>query len=469
MALWIEFLRCVRQLRTACARQRTFLWLMVVLVAWAVRPDLMGVTSFVRASFLSGATYPLLLHFFHSNALNPDKLLELWVKLALTLFNPVCEGDRLVYVADGLKVAKEGRKMPAVKCLHQESENNSKAEFVMGHSFQVIALLVTCYTGQVFAVPLLSRICEGIKWRAERKPKTLLDKLAAMFLDVASIANRPAVLVADAYYASRTVILPLLQQGNHLITRARKNAVAYRPPKPPKTKRRGAPRKYGDKVKLKNLFKGHQAFQKAHSPVYDEDGVEIEYRSVDLLWRPVGQLVRFVLVRHPTRGRLMLLSTDLEMDPITIIKLYGYRFKIEVSFKQAIHTLGIYAYHFWMMSMDKVRWGSGNQDVSFRTADYRNAVIRKLAAYHRYVQIGCILQGLLQHLAINFQRAVWKSFRSWFRTMKTACVPSEMVVSHALRSRFPEFLLDKSSEPDIKKFIINNADPERLPGFYLAA
>ena len=339
----------------------------------------------------------------------------------------------------------------------------------MGHSFQVLALLVTCSTGQVFAVPLLSRICEGIKWRAERKPKTLLDKLAAMFLDVTAIADRPAVLVADAYYASRTVIVPLLQQGKHLVTRARKNAVAYRPPGKPKTKRRGPRRKYGEKVTLKNLFKGHRAFETAPSPVYGESGVMIEYRSVDLLWRPVGQLVRFVLVRHPTRGRLMLLSTDLEMDPLTIIKIYGYRFKIEVSFKQAVHTLGTYAYHFWMMSMSRIRWGSGNQDVSFRTAQYRAAVSRKLDAYHRYVQIGCIIQGLLQHLAINFRQVVWKSFRSWLRTMRTHCVPSEMVVACALKSRFPEFLLDKSSDADIKQFIIDNADPERLPGLDMAA
>jgi hypothetical protein len=40
-----------------------------------------------------------------------------------------------------------------------------------------------------------------------------------------------------------------------------------------------------------------------------ESGVTIQYRSVDLLWRPVGHLVRFVLVKHPSRGKLVLLST----------------------------------------------------------------------------------------------------------------------------------------------------------------
>ena len=59
-------------------------------------------------------------------------------------------------------------------------------------------------------------------------------------------------------------------------------------------------------------------------------------------------MARFVWVIHPHRGRLILLSTDLSSSPLDIIRLYGWRFKIELGFKQAIHTVGAYAYHFWM-------------------------------------------------------------------------------------------------------------------------
>lgn len=54
------------------------------------------------------------------------------------------------------------------------------------------------------------------------------------------------------------------------------------------------------------------------SPVYGEANVTIAYRCVDLLWHPVGRLVRFVLVRHPVHGTLMLLSTDVTMDPLSL-------------------------------------------------------------------------------------------------------------------------------------------------------
>jgi hypothetical protein len=469
MTLWIEWFRCIHLLRNACARHATFMWMALVLTSMAIRTDLLGVTSFVRAAFLVPLCYPLMLNFFHSHALVLSSLLALWVKLAMTLFRPVTVGGYVVFAADGLKVPKEGRKMPAVKSLHQESANNSKAEYIMGHSFQAISLLVDSPVGHVFAVPLLSRICEGLIWNRSRKRRSLLDKLVELFQEVVQTAQVPTLLVADAYYASRKVIDPLLSGGHHLVTKVRITSVAYWPAAPQTRRTRGRPRKYGPKVRLRNLFKGWQSFSEAKSPVYGEHDVTIQYRSVDLLWRPVGRVVRFVLVKHPTRGKIILLCTKLNLDPITVVKIYGLRFKIEVSFKQAIHTIGAYAYHFWMKSMRPIKRTSGNQDISRQSDTYKRAVARKMAAYHRYVQLACIAQGLLQHLAINFRGTVWDTFRSWLRTMKTDMVPSEMVVAYALRSSFPEFLLDRHTEPELKKFILDRAAYDRIPGFNMVA
>jgi hypothetical protein len=38
------------------------------------------------------------------------------------------------------------------------------------------------------------------------------------------------------------------------------------------------------------------------------------------------------------------MSTDLTLSPLDIIRICGLRLKIEVSFKQALHVLGAYAY-----------------------------------------------------------------------------------------------------------------------------
>jgi hypothetical protein len=432
------------------------------------RPDLAGVTSFVRAGWLKEGCYRRLLNLFHTPALQLGSLTRCWIRLVLALFSPLEVGVYRVCVCDGLKIPKEGKKMPAVKSLHNSSSNNSKATFIMGHSFQVISLLVQGAVGTVCAVPLLSRISEGlVLCNANRK--TLLDKFVDLFRLVVPVMDGPLLLVADAYYAAGKIIRPLMRDGHQLLTRARINAVAYFPAPVPKVRRPGRPKLYGEKIQVRSLFSHQEKFTEAASPIYGEKGVTLIYRCSELLWKPAGVLVKFVLVIHPTRGRIVLMCTAMDMDPLTIIRLYGLRFKIELSFKQAIHTLGVYAYHFWMMAMDPIKRRSGNQHLHHRSLDYREAVLRKMAAYHRYVQLGCIAQGILQHLALNHGATVWRGFRSWLRTMKPHLPPSELVVAMALRTSLPEYLYSTSDTYKLRKMIAENADPNRMPEWRMAA
>ena len=69
----------------------------------------------------------------------------------------------------------------------------------------------------------------------------------------------------------------------------------------------------------------------------------IQYKVRDLLWRPAGRLVRFVAVIHPTRGSCLLMCTDTSLAAIEIIRLYGLRFKIEHTFKQAVRLIGSFS------------------------------------------------------------------------------------------------------------------------------
>jgi hypothetical protein len=153
MTLWIVWMEAVRALRPACSRTRTFLWMLLALMSFCCRADLAGVTSYVRVLGFDHRAYYRFLHLFHSKGLDLDKLTVLWVRLCPKLFKPFRVGSRLVCIADGIKAPKEGKKMPAVKRLHQQSASNSKPEYIMGHSFQAISLLVQGGDGDVAAVP----------------------------------------------------------------------------------------------------------------------------------------------------------------------------------------------------------------------------------------------------------------------------------------------------------------------------
>jgi hypothetical protein len=147
--------------------------------------------------------------------------------------------------------------------------------------------------------------------------------------------------------------------------------------------------------------------------------------------------------------------TVLELSPLEVIGLYSRRFKIEVGFKQAVHQVGTFTYHFWMRGMDRIRRGDGNQYLHRQSKVYRQQVLRKIAAYERYMLLGLISQGLLQYLALAKPAMVWKHFGSWMRTMNTQAVPSEAVAASALRDSFRDFLFALPYNHFMKKFIAN--------------
>ncbi len=419
MTLWLHWWDAIWLLRPVFSRVRSFLWFATTVAGLTVRTDLLGVSSIVRVLALKPLLYDRLLDHFHSTAVKADALVALWTRVVLKLFPaPLRVNGRLVLVGDGIKAAKRGKKMPAVKLLHQQSDSNSKPEYIMGHSLQALSILMPA-GDSVLAVPLAMRIHEGLIW-SNRDKRTLLDKMLALIgiLDIGQLFY----FVADAYYASGKIINGLLEQNQHLVTRMRSNAVAYRPVVARGPKKRGRPKKYGKKITLKSLFSDKAALQTMPSPVYGEKDVTLQYRVCDLLWRPAGRIVRFVLVIHPTRGRCLLL-----------------------------------------------RRRNGNQHLHHETLDYRNLVKRKLNAYHLFIQAGLIAQGLLQYLAAAFPQIVWQSFGSWLRTIRPGVPPSEWVVATALRQRLPEFLLNSPKANLFTKFILDRQDPDNVGLFRAAA
>ena len=467
MRIWTEWWSWVEPLRAACSRSRSFLWLLAALAGISIRSDLLGVTSIVRALGLGGHCYDRLLDFFHSKAVDPDALCQCWVKTVFARMPGIHRvNGRPVLLGDGIKIPKRGRKMPAVKLLHQVSESNSKPEYILGHSIQAVSVLVSA-ASTFFAVPLSARIHEGLVF-SNRDQRTLPKKFLSL-VEALGIAE-PVYLVADAYYACHTMALGLIQAGSHLISRLRKNSVAFEPILSTEAKpKRGRPRLYGRKIRLFTLFeKSDDRWTTVASPVYGEKDVLIRYLCVDLLWRPIRRLARFVLVEHPDRGRILFLCTDLSLNPIEIIRLYGLRFKIELSFKQAVRTLGAYGYHFWMKTMDKIGSRSGDQYLHRKTDPYRDAIRRKLAAYHRYIQIALISQGVLQCIATTTPALVWSSFGSWLCTVRPGIPPSELVVMIALRNSLPDFLIPSGPGDLLRKFLRDRLDLNRAEGFRLA-
>ena len=171
--------------------------------------------------------------------------------------------------------------MPGVKLIHQNSSNNSKPKYIMGHSCQSLSILAGV-SKSIFAIPLATFIHEGTKL-SNRDQKTLIDKSLSM-LDI--LPSKAFYLVVDAYYATQNILKGVKSIGGHVIVRVKKTAIAYKPPcNEEGRKRRDRPKEYGEKVLLKDYFSDETAFQGINSPVYGEKTEKVLVRTLKVLER----------------------------------------------------------------------------------------------------------------------------------------------------------------------------------------
>ena len=88
----------------------------------------------------------------------------------------------------------------------------------------------------------------------------------------------------------------------------------------------------------------------------------MSYLCMDLLWGDgLYQPLRFVLVKFKNIDTI-LVCTDLTFTPEQIIRLYGHRFKIEVSFRALKQTIAGFFYHFWTKYMPRLNRFSKKND-----------------------------------------------------------------------------------------------------------
>jgi len=145
--LWSAWWGIVLQLRPAFSRTATFLWFAAALAATCSGTDGRGVTGFVRALGLREQCYWALLNMFHSKAVLRDRLPAIWSNVVLALLGRflLTVNGRILLAADGIKAPKTGRKMPGVKKLHQESQNNSKPQFIFSRGNRPDASCASCW------------------------------------------------------------------------------------------------------------------------------------------------------------------------------------------------------------------------------------------------------------------------------------------------------------------------------------
>ena len=107
MRVWSEWWKWAGKLRAACSREWTFMWMLVAIVGFSIRDDLLGVPSFIRCIGLQSFCYDRLLDFFHALALRVAELVRIWTSGVIG-YHPgiVRHAGRPILVCDGIKIGK---------------------------------------------------------------------------------------------------------------------------------------------------------------------------------------------------------------------------------------------------------------------------------------------------------------------------------------------------------------------------
>lgn len=437
--------------RDCFVRTIPFNWFVVIIMGFIVRLDHHGVSSIVRWLSLDSSYYHALLAFFKTSSWQLSTLQRKWQEIVAAKCPPITIDGKQILIGDGIKISKEAEKMPGVKKLFQESDNSGKAPYIYGHHFGALGILAGFVKKKVFCVPLRAELHEGVEdlRRLQGKPAAIVNGreklsvttlMAGMAVNLITEMGIQTILTLDAYFAVGPVFLLLKtatdstgQRIAHLVTRAKSNVVAFEDP-PPKSSRRGAPRKYGTKVKLNDLFvKKRSRFKTVTLEIYKRKKT-ICLLTEDLIWKPVKEKIRFVLVIDG-KDSFILMCSDLSLSPENIIKVYGYRFKIEVTFKVLKHLIGAFSYHFWTNVWPKIGTGT-KSDLPDNLGTYSEMLIKKtLNAIEGFVFFGCVATGILQILSLRFHETIWANYRGWLRTISSA-IPSEETVKLVVQQEF---------------------------------
>lgn len=264
--------------------------------------------------------------------------------------------------------------------------------------------------------------------------------MAAMAADMVAVMGKRCLLILDAYFAVGPVFLILKnvvdhngQRLVHIVTRAKSNVVGYEDP-PSKTGGRGRPRIYGKKLALMALFETRDSsFEQTAIELYGCCKT-VSFLCLDLVWKPVGEKIRFILVVDGSE-RFILMCSDLTLSALDIIRAYSYRFKIEVSFKMLKHLMGVFFYRFWTSAWPRIGKATASDLSAVNDPRMKRLIQQSTNAIEAFANFGCIATGVLQIIALNFHKTIWRKYSGWLRTV-TSTVPSEEIVKSVIQQEY---------------------------------
>ena len=282
-------------------------------------------------------------------------LLRLLVQTFVPSGPIICGLDDTIERRRGAKIKAKG--------IYRDPVRSSHGHFVKASGLRWLSLMLLApipWANRTWALPFLTCLApsERFYMKKARTHKKLTDWGRQMVMQLRRwLPERQLVIVADSSFA---VILWLFQLSQLpgkicLIVRFRMDAALYEPAPPRRPHQQGAPRKKGQRLPtLEDIAQNRKTkWQRvAISDWYGQGRRIVEIVSNTAIWYHSGQPalpIRWVLIRDP-KGKFKtqaLLSTDLNVKPVQMIKWFVLRWQLEVTLHEVREHLGVETQRQW--------------------------------------------------------------------------------------------------------------------------
>ncbi len=305
------------------------------------------VTSWIRAAGLSDQFRPC----YTAVAAAGKKAENIAASLVLTVVKPLLGGvERLTLAIDDTPTPRYGPQVQGAGIHHNPTPGPAGSPHVYGHVFVVLGLLLKHKAWDTIALPLLSRLYVrkkdlpkiDLKHRPEFRTKLVLAvELLRWAKTWLGLLGKPLWVVADGAYAKKEFLKPAIALGMTVVSRLRCDAALWSlPPAIPEDQRGpGRPPIYGtQRIRLAKRAGQKRGWTTEAFTLCGERVVK-RYKTFLATWKPVGGVIRVVLVDEPTGWRAYF-CTDPSASVADILTAVADRFALEITFRDCKEVVG---------------------------------------------------------------------------------------------------------------------------------
>lgn len=328
---WLDVLDPLRPVFARASTFALFVLLATGLVTRTCRRTVVGMLA--GAGMATVVSFHSACRFFSTHRWEVDRL---GLAVARLVVDRLLEADASITVAvDDTLMRRWGKRVHHAFWTH-DGAAQGPAKLGRGNRWVIAGIVVRLpFTSGPTCLPVLFRLWAG---KGTNSPVTLAGQLLTLLAD--AFPDRTIHLVGDAAYHGMALVLA----GTTVTTRLPANAALYGP-RPPRTGRRGRPRKKGTRLgKLTELATAASWLAVRVERYGRVDTVHVA--TLPALW--YGTFAdtpgRLVLVRDTdtTEGYdLAIFTTDTHASPEQVVARYADRWSIEVANATGKQVLGI--------------------------------------------------------------------------------------------------------------------------------